>query len=100
MVRTFGTAQAQEQLFFFGFEDGVASFTDSANAPDTITQVQFYDHEGTNGREYKPEEYKLGPLYDTTMLVLNGIQPLGSRGDVSPSKISRESGQEPQNTAT
>ena len=82
MLLGFGaTAQAQEQLFFFGFEDGVASFTDSANAPDSITQVQFYDHVGSNGGGYKPEEYTLGPLYDTTMLVLNGIQPLGSRSD-------------------
>ncbi len=75
------TAQAQEQLFFFGFEDGVASFTDSANAPDSITQVQFYDHVGSNGAGLKPEEWKLGPLYDTTMLVLNGLSPYVDRGD-------------------
>ena len=82
MLFGFGaTAQAQEQLFFFGFEDGVASFTDSANAPDSITQVQFYDHVGSNGAGLKPEEWKLGPLYDTTMLVLNGISPNIDRGD-------------------
>ena len=36
-------AQAQtadEQLFFFGFEDGLASFTDSANPIDSITQIK------------------------------------------------------------
>mgnify|MGYP003302691273 FL=1 len=82
MLFGFGaTVQAQEQLFFFGFEDGVASFTDSANAPDSITQVQFYDHVGTNGAGLKPEEFKLGPLYDTVMYVLNGISPNIDRGD-------------------
>ena len=64
MLFGFGaTAQAQEQLFFFGFEDGVASFTDSANAPDSITQVQFYNHVGSNGAGLKPEEYELGPFF-------------------------------------
>ncbi|MBQ5573439.1 MAG: hypothetical protein IIU69_04070, partial [Bacteroidaceae bacterium] len=82
MLFGFGaTVQAQEQLFFFGFEDGVASFTDSANAPDSITQVQFYDHVGSNGAGLKPEEFKLGPLYDTVMYVLNGISPNIDRGD-------------------
>ena len=82
MLFGFGaTAQAQEQLFFFGFEDGTASFTDSANALDSITQLQYYSHQGSNGAGLKPEEFELGPTYDTTMLVLNGIAPMGSRGD-------------------
>ena len=83
MLFGFGaTAQAQEQLFFFGFEDGVASFTDSANALDSITQLQYYITDvAANGAGYKPEEWTLGPVYDTTMLVLNGISPLASRGD-------------------
>ncbi|MBO5951533.1 MAG: hypothetical protein J6Q08_02285, partial [Bacteroidaceae bacterium] len=75
------STQAQEQLFFFGFEDGTASFTDSANALDSITQLQYYSHQGSNGGGLKPEEFELGPTYDTTMLVLNGIAPMGSRGD-------------------
>ena len=75
------STQAQEQLFFFGFEDGTASFTDSANALDTITQLQYYSHKGSNGAGLKPEEFELGPTYDTTMLVLNGLSPMTSRGD-------------------
>ena len=82
MLLGFGaTAQAQEQLFFFGFEDGTASFTDSANALDSITQLQYYSHQGSNGAGLKPEEFELGPTYDTTMLVLNGLSPMTSRGD-------------------
>ena len=82
MLLGFGaTAQAQEQLFFFGFEDGTASFTDSANALDSITQLQYYSHKGSNGGGLKPEEFELGPTYDTTMLVLNGISPNVDRGD-------------------
>jgi hypothetical protein len=82
MLLGFGaTAQAQEQLFFFGFEDGTASFTDSANALDSITQLQYYSHQGSNAGGLKPEEFELGPTYDTTMLVLNGLSPMTSRGD-------------------
>ena len=62
------STQAQEQLFFFGFEDGTASFTDSANALDSITQLQYYSHKGSNSAGLKPEEFELGPTYDTTML--------------------------------
>ena len=54
---------AQEQLFFFGFEDGMASFTESANALDSITQIQYYSHQGSNGAGLKPEEFELGPTY-------------------------------------
>ncbi|MBO7293839.1 MAG: hypothetical protein J6U65_00315 [Bacteroidaceae bacterium] len=82
MLFGFGaTAQAQEQLFFFGFEDGVASFTDSANAPDSITEVQFYSHIGSNANNLKPEEFEFGPKVDTLLYVLNGLSPKTDRGD-------------------
>ncbi|MBO5933643.1 MAG: hypothetical protein J6Q19_07990, partial [Bacteroidaceae bacterium] len=84
MLFGFGaTAQAQEQLFFFGFEDGMASFTDSTNALDSITELQYYAEPGSNGASLKPEEWELGPKFDTLLYVLNGIQPLTQKADGS-----------------
>ena len=74
------TAQAQtadEQLFFFGFEDELASFRDSSHPVDSITQVRYY--EGTDGSY--PSNLEIKHVNDSLMLLLNGITPIGSRGD-------------------
>ncbi len=71
-------AQAQEEsrLFFFGFEDGMASFTDSTHPLDSITKVRYYAGSPTSaGWDIVYEK-------DSLMYMLNGIQPLTSRGDV------------------
>ena len=40
---------AEETLFFFGFEDGLASFTDSSNPIDSITEIRYFDAPAGNG---------------------------------------------------
>ncbi len=70
-------AQAQEdkRLFFFGFEDGMASFTDSTNPLDSITKIRYYAGTPTSsGWDIVYEK-------DSVMYILNGVQPLGSRND-------------------
>ena len=77
-------AQAQtadEQLFFFGFEDGLASFTDSANPIDSITEIKYYDGVISNGTGSYPKDLTISYVKDSTMLLLNGITPMASRGD-------------------
>ncbi len=71
-------AQAQEpsRLFFFGFEDGMASFQDSANPLDSIKKVRYY---ATNPND--DGDWTIVYELDTTMYLLNGIAPLNSRGD-------------------
>ncbi|MBR4842535.1 MAG: hypothetical protein IK006_05540, partial [Bacteroidaceae bacterium] len=73
---------ADEQLFFFGFEDGLASFTDSANPIDSITQIKYYDGVVSNGTSAYPKDLTISYVKDSLMLLLNGITPLGSRGDI------------------
>ena len=78
------TAQAQtadEQLFFFGFEDGLASFQDSSNPIDSITQIKYYDGVISNGTSSYPKDLTISYVKDSTMLLLNGLSPYTSRGD-------------------
>ena len=87
MLLGFGlNAQAQtaeETLFFFGFEDGLASFTDSSNPIDSITEIHYFDAPAGNGSgsAVMPSSFDVVYVKDSTMLLLNGISPLTSRGD-------------------
>ena len=85
MLLGFGlNAQAQtadEQLFFFGFEDGLASFTDSSNPIDSITEIKYYEGVVSNGTSAYPKDLTIAYVKDSTMLLLNGLSPLRSRGD-------------------
>ena len=75
-------AQTEEEtLFFFGFEDGLASFTDSSNPIDSITEIRYYDGVISNGMNSYPKDLTIAYVKDTTILLLNGISPLRSRGD-------------------
>ena len=79
-------AQAQtadEQLFFFGFEDGLASFQDSSNPIDSITQIKYYDGIISNGTSSYPKDLTIAYVKDSLMLLLNGLSPMRSRGDIS-----------------
>ena len=71
------TAQAQEEsrLFFFGFEDGMASFTDSTHPLDSITTISYYKGNPTESG------WVIDHVRDSVMYMLNGITPIGSRGD-------------------
>ena len=70
-------AQAQEEsrLFFFGFEDGMASFTDSTNPLDSITSISYYKGNPTE------VGWEIDHVRDSVMYMLNGVSPLSSRGD-------------------
>ena len=85
MLLGFGlNAQAQtadEQLFFFGFEDGLASFTDSSNPIDSITEIKYYEGVISNGTSGYPKDLTIAYVKDSTMLLLNGLSPMTSRGD-------------------
>ena len=74
---------AEETLFFFGFEDGLASFTDSSNPIDSITEIHYFDAPAGNGsgNSVMPSSFDIAYVKDSTMLLLNGISPLLDRGD-------------------
>ena len=74
---------AEETLFFFGFEDGLASFTDSSNPIDSITEIRYFDAPAGNGAGagVMPTSFEVQYVKDSTMLLLNGISPLLTRGE-------------------
>ena len=74
------TAQAQEknadQLFFYGFEDNLSSFTDSSKPLDSIKTLRYYTKEDGGNGQFEVEKWTLDPVvYDTSLVLLNGIQP-------------------------
>ncbi len=81
------SVQAQEQLFFYGFEADETALDgpDSLKIPvDSIKQLTYYDVEegastvtGADVREWE----ELEPI-DTAIYLVNGISPLASRGDL------------------
>ena len=68
---------AEETLFFYGFEDELASFMDSTNPLDSITEIRYYEGEGSSA----PTSYEVVYVKDSTMLMFNAVSPLKSRGD-------------------
>ena len=66
------------RVFFIGFEDGGATFTDSSlSAWDTIAGVYYYPQNKYDASLNKEDLV----LRDTTYLVYNEVRPLASRGD-------------------
>ena len=66
------------RVFFIGFEDGGAAFTDSTiSAWDTIAGVYYYPQNKYDASLKKEDLI----LRDTTYLVYNELRPLTSRGD-------------------
>ena len=82
------SVQAQEQLFFYGFEADETSLLgpDSLKIPvDSILELQYYDvTDGSNGAYTLDETWKLlePVVLDTPLYMINGISPLTSRGDI------------------
>ena len=82
------SVQAQEQLFFYGFEDDETSLLgpDSLKIPvDSIKQLQYYketDGKTDNGQYTLNENWVLfDEPVDTLFYMVNGISPLTTRGD-------------------
>lgn len=81
------SVQAQEQLFFYGFEADETSLLgpDSLKIPvDSVKQLQYYKTEGTTTGAFTLDEtWELWeePV-DTALYMINGISPLTTRGDV------------------
>lgn len=81
------SVQAQEQLFFYGFEADETSLLgpDSLKIPvDSVKQLQYYKNEGTSTGTFTLDEtWELWeePV-DTALYMINGISPLTTRGDV------------------
>lgn len=83
------SVQAQEQLFFYGFEADETSLMgpDSLKVPvDSVKQLQYYkatDGKSGNGAYTLNDGWVLwDEPVDTALYMINGIAPLTSRGDV------------------
>ncbi|MBO7588014.1 MAG: hypothetical protein J6T18_01130 [Bacteroidaceae bacterium] len=68
---------AEETLFFYGFEDELASFRDSSKAVDSITQIRYYDGVISNGAGagVYPQDLTIAYAKDTTIFLLHGLSP-------------------------
>ena len=78
------TAQAQkndDQLYFYGFEDNLSSFTDSSKPLDSIMKLRYYTKADDGGGSKDITGWTLDPVeYDTALYLLNGLSPY--RADV------------------
>ena len=76
------TAQNEEEtLFFFGFEDGLASLKDSSNPIDSVTEIHYYNGDPGDGTNKLPSSFDVVYVKDTSLLLYNGITPYESRED-------------------
>lgn len=68
-------AQNKDQLFFYGFEDNLSSFTDSSKPLDSIMHLRYYTAESDGNGSKDPDKWTLDPVvYDTALYLLNGVQ--------------------------
>src|SRR5574344_1637335 len=78
------TAQAQkndDQLYFYGFEDNLTSFTDSSKPLDSIMKLRYYTKADDGAGSKDITGWTLDPVeYDTALYLLNGLSP--HRADV------------------
>lgn len=78
------TAQAQkndDQLYFYGFEDNLTSFTDSSKPLDSIMKLRYYTKADDGAGSKDITGWTLDPVeYDTALYLLNGLSPY--RADV------------------
>ena len=78
------TAQAQkndDQLYFYGFEDNLSSFTDSSKPLDSIMKLRYYTKADDGAGSKDITGWTLDPVeYDTALYLLNGLSP--HRADV------------------
>ena len=74
-------AQTEEEtLFFYGFEDNLASFRDSSKAVDSITEIRYYDGVISNGAGagVYPQDLTIAYVKDSLMPLLHGLSPYRS----------------------
>lgn len=78
------SAQAQmndDQLYFYGFEDNLTSFTDSSKPLDSIMKLRYYTKADDGVGSKDITGWTLDPVeYDTALYLLNGLSPY--RADV------------------
>lgn len=75
-------AQTEEEtLFFFGFEDGLASLKDSSCPIDSVTEIRYYNGDPGDGTNKLPSSFDIAYVKDTLLLLYNGITPYEPRDD-------------------
>lgn len=75
-------SQGQEQMYFNGFEDAGAQFTDSTHL-DSLMKVEYYDIGEAQSSTYSIEDFQkwgIGYVKDTTIYLISSIEPYVTDG--------------------